>query len=79
MSNDEFDSNGWRERYGAAMMGVFAAPLALLVRGEGCYVWDADGKRYLDFLAGIAVNALGHAHPVLVLSLIHISEPTRPY
>ncbi|MCU1401694.1 MAG: acetylornithine/N-succinyldiaminopimelate aminotransferase [Microbacteriaceae bacterium] len=66
MSNDEFDSNGWRERYGAAMMGVFAAPLALLVRGEGCYVWDADGKRYLDFLAGIAVNALGHAHPVLV-------------
>jgi len=56
----------WRERFGGVMMGSSAAPLALLVRGEGCYVWDADGKRYLDFLAGIAVNALGHAHPVLV-------------
>ncbi|GAA3665876.1 acetylornithine transaminase [Microbacterium marinilacus] len=38
--------------------------LALLVRGEGSHVWDADGTRYLDFLGGIAVNALGHAHPV---------------
>jgi acetylornithine/N-succinyldiaminopimelate aminotransferase len=66
VSNDEFETDGWRERYGAAMMGVFAAPLAMIVRGEGCYVWDDDGKRYLDFLAGIAVNALGHAHPVLV-------------
>jgi acetylornithine/N-succinyldiaminopimelate aminotransferase len=66
VSNDEFDTDGWRERHGAAMMGVFAAPLAMIVRGEGCYVWDADGKRYLDFLAGIAVNALGHAHPALV-------------
>jgi acetylornithine aminotransferase len=66
VSNDEFETDGWRERHGAAMMGVFAAPLAMIVRGEGCYVWDDDGKRYLDFLAGIAVNALGHAHPVLV-------------
>ncbi|WP_417564717.1 acetylornithine transaminase [Microbacterium sp.] len=40
--------------------------LALLVRGEGSHVWDADGARYLDFLGGIAVNALGHAHPVFV-------------
>ena len=38
----------------------------MLVRGEGCYVWDSDGTRYLDFLAGIAVNSLGHAHPVFV-------------
>lgn len=37
-----------------------------LVAGEGCYVWDEDGKKYLDFLSGIAVNALGHAHPALV-------------
>ena len=35
----------------------------LLERGRGCYVYDADGKKYLDFLGGIAVNALGHAHP----------------
>jgi acetylornithine aminotransferase len=40
--------------------------LALLTRGEGSFVWDGDGKRYLDFLAGIAVNSLGHAHPVFV-------------
>lgn len=40
--------------------------LALLERGEGSVVWDADGKRYIDFLGGIAVNSLGHAHPVFV-------------
>ncbi|MER7798161.1 acetylornithine transaminase [Microbacterium sp. NPDC096154] len=40
--------------------------LALLERGHGSHVWDADGRRYLDFLGGIAVNALGHAHPVFV-------------
>lgn len=48
------------------MMGSHASPLATLERGEGCYVWDVEGKRYLDFLAGIAVNSLGHAHPALV-------------
>ncbi len=48
------------------MMGSYAAPLAVLERGEGCHVWDVDGKRYLDFLGGIAVNSLGYAHPVLV-------------
>jgi acetylornithine/N-succinyldiaminopimelate aminotransferase len=38
----------------------------LLEHGRGCYVYDADGKKYLDFLGGIAVNALGHAHPRIV-------------
>lgn len=54
---------------------------ALLVRGEGSYLWDADGRRYLDFLAGIAVTALGHAHPVFVdavsaqaATLAHVSN-----
>jgi acetylornithine/N-succinyldiaminopimelate aminotransferase len=56
----------WSDSYRTAMMGSAPAPLALLVRGEGCYVWDDEGNRYLDFLAGIAVNALGHAHPVRV-------------
>ena len=60
------DTDNWRERFGDAMMGTFAPPLAMLERGEGAHVWDVDGNRYLDFLAGIAVNALGHAHPVLV-------------
>jgi acetylornithine/N-succinyldiaminopimelate aminotransferase len=51
------------ERFGAAMMRSAPTPLAILARGEGCRVWDVDGTEYLDFLAGIAVNSLGHAHP----------------
>ncbi|HEX4400464.1 MAG TPA: acetylornithine transaminase [Galbitalea sp.] len=58
--------DAWNSRFGAAMMGSAPPPMAVLVRGDGCYVWDSEGKRYLDFLAGIAVNSLGHAHPVLV-------------
>src|SRR5437016_4747844 len=38
----------------------------VLARGKGCYVYDASGKRYLDLIAGIGVNALGHAHPRLM-------------
>ena len=53
------------ERYAGAVMNTFGTPQRVLVRGEGCYVWDADGRRYLDLLGGIAVNALGHAHPVV--------------
>jgi acetylornithine aminotransferase len=56
----------WTERYGDALMNTFGTPQKVLVRGEGVYVWDADGRRYLDLLAGIAVNALGHAHPLIV-------------
>ena len=56
----------WSRRHGAALMNTYGSPQRVLVRGEGCYVWDADGNRYLDLLAGIAVNALGHAHPFLV-------------
>src|SRR5581483_8986984 len=37
-----------------------------LVRGKGCHVYDNNGKRYLDFITGIGVNALGHAHPRIV-------------
>ena len=40
--------------------------LALLTHGDGSWVYDADENRYLDFLGGIAVNCLGHAHPVFV-------------
>ena len=56
-------------RYEASVMGTYGLPKRLLVRGEGCYVWDNDGNRYLDLLAGIAVNALGHAHPAVVETL----------
>ena len=50
-------------------MNTFGTPKRVFVRGEGCYVWDADGRRHLDLLSGLAVNALGHAHPT-VLSAI---------
>lgn len=63
--DDTATSAQWLARYDASLMGVFGGPSRVLVRGSGCYVWDADGKQYLDLLAGIAVNALGHAHPFL--------------
>ena len=53
-------------RFGAALMPTYGVPAVALVRGEGCRVWDADGRRYLDLIAGIAVSSLGHAHPALV-------------
>nr|WP_245980338.1 acetylornithine transaminase [Gryllotalpicola protaetiae] len=48
------------------MVGTFATPPLLLDHGQGAWVWDAEGNKYLDFLGGIAVNSLGHAHPVLI-------------
>lgn len=56
-------SEQWLARYKDSLMGVFGSPQRVLVRGAGALVWDADGKEYLDLLGGIAVNALGHAHP----------------
>jgi acetylornithine aminotransferase len=56
-------------RYAAAVMNTFGPPKLALARGEGAYVWDVDGRRYLDLLGGIAVNALGHAHPALVTAV----------
>ncbi len=53
-------------RWQAAMMNNYGTPPLALVRGAGAEVWDADGRRYLDLLAGIAVNSLGHAHPAIV-------------
>lgn len=50
-------------RYTHALMNTFGPPKRVFVRGEGVHLWDADGTRYLDLLAGLAVNALGHAHP----------------
>ena len=55
-----------QERYTGAVMNTFGPPALALVRGRGAHVWDADGKEYVDLLGGIAVNALGHAHPALV-------------
>ncbi|WP_275693270.1 acetylornithine transaminase [Nocardioides sp. TF02-7] len=59
----------WTERYAASLMNVFGPPKLVLARGRGARVWDVDGREYVDLLAGIAVNALGHAHPRLVAAV----------
>ncbi|WP_079169452.1 MULTISPECIES: acetylornithine transaminase [unclassified Streptomyces] len=77
MSANEELTRRWR----SAMTDNYGTPRLPLVRGAGTYVWDAEGKRYLDFVGGIAVNALGHAHPAVVqavseqiASLSHVSN-----
>ncbi|MGW4635250.1 acetylornithine transaminase [Nocardia sp. NPDC004415] len=55
-----------QQRWSAAMMNNYGTPKVALVRGAGAVVYDADGKRYVDFLGGIAVNSLGHAHPAIL-------------
>ncbi|MDO8338476.1 MAG: acetylornithine transaminase [Microcella sp.] len=70
-----------RARFAHVAMRSAPAPMAVLSHGAGATVWDVDGREYLDFLAGIAVNALGHAHPALVAAvseqaarLVHVSN-----
>ncbi|NLG54884.1 MAG: acetylornithine transaminase [Rhodococcus sp.] len=55
-----------QQRWGSSLMDNYGVPKVALVRGEGAVVTDADGKQYLDLLGGIAVNALGHAHPAVI-------------
>ncbi|MET9288694.1 acetylornithine transaminase [Nocardia beijingensis] len=55
-----------QQRWSAALMNNYGTPKVALVRGAGAVVYDADGKRYLDFIGGIAVNSLGHAHPAIL-------------
>lgn len=66
MTATDLGNAGWTERYTGALMNTFGPPKLVLARGEGAHVWDADGREYVDLLGGIAVNALGHAHPRLV-------------
>jgi len=51
------------------LMNTYGERALCLVRGKGSRVWDADGKEYLDFLAGISVNNLGHCHPAIVRAI----------
>jgi acetylornithine aminotransferase/acetylornithine/N-succinyldiaminopimelate aminotransferase len=69
------------EREGFVLLPTYERFPVLFERGDGVYLYDADGKRYLDFLSGIGVNALGHAHPAVVKTieaqarkLVHISN-----
>lgn len=55
-----------QDRWNASLMPNYGTPKMVLDHGKGATVWDVDGKKYIDFLAGIAVNILGHAHPALV-------------
>ncbi|MBF6363612.1 acetylornithine transaminase [Nocardia farcinica] len=76
-----------QQRWSAALMNNYGTPKVALVRGAGAVVYDADGKRYLDFLGGIAVNSLGHGHPAILaavtqqlgtlghVSNLYVSEP----
>ena len=71
----------WQRGIEEDMLRNLAMPLMQLVRGEGSSVWDSEGNRYLDFLSGIAVLSLGHAHPVFVeavssqaATLAHVSN-----
>jgi acetylornithine/N-succinyldiaminopimelate aminotransferase len=58
-----------QERYAAVIMPTYGVPQVALSHGSGCVVWDVDGNSYLDLLAGIAVSALGHAHPAIVAAV----------
>ena len=57
------------EHEGRVHVSVYARQPLTLVRGEGCWVWDDAGAKYLDLVAGIAVNVLGHAHPAVADAL----------
>ncbi|ROU13750.1 aspartate aminotransferase family protein [Kluyvera ascorbata] len=58
-----------RQNFDQWMMQVYAPAPFIPVRGEGAWLWDQEGKGYIDFAGGIAVNALGHAHPAMVRAL----------
>ena len=76
-----------QRRWQAALMANYGTPPLALARGAGAEVWDVDGRRYLDLVGGVAVNALGHAHPAVVravteqistlgqVSNLYLSEP----
>ena len=65
-------------RWSHALMNNFGVPPVELVSGQGAVVTDADGKQYLDLLGGIAVNALGHAHPAIVAGGVRAGRHPRP-
>jgi acetylornithine/N-succinyldiaminopimelate aminotransferase len=71
----------WANRGDKVFIGTYSRFPAAMVKGSGCRLWDADGKEYLDFLAGIAVCSLGHCHPRVTEaicrqagSLVHVSN-----
>ena len=59
----------WLERWGAAMIDNYCTPKVMLTRGFGSRVWDTEGNEYVDLIAGIAVNALGHGDPRVIAAM----------
>jgi acetylornithine/N-succinyldiaminopimelate aminotransferase len=55
--------------YERSVLNTYGRPKRVFTRGEGCFVWDADGRRHLDLLSGLAVTALGHAHPTVLAAI----------
>ena len=79
--SDPTSSTAWLERYEGSLLNLFGRPQLVLEHGDGAWVWDVEGRRYLDLVGGIAVNALGHNHPALVAAvskqagqLVHVSN-----
>jgi acetylornithine/N-succinyldiaminopimelate aminotransferase len=80
-TEQNMDSSTWMTRSNQVFLHTYARQPMVLVRGEGTRLWDLDGKEYLDFLAGIAVCNLGHAHPLIAAAvsaqmqeLVHVSN-----
>jgi acetylornithine/N-succinyldiaminopimelate aminotransferase len=71
MTTTETNKRDWVALEHKYYQGTFKRQPLTLVRGEGTRVWDSDGKELLDFVAGIAVNVLGHCHPAIVQAVQH--------
>lgn len=71
MASTELNQRDWAALEQKYYQGTFKRQPITLVRGAGARVWDSDGKEYLDFVAGIAVNVLGHCHPAIVEAVQH--------
>ena len=69
MSSTETRNADLAARWAAAALPTYPTPPLALVRGSGAHLWDADGRRYVDLLAGLAVSVLGHAHPAVVAAV----------
>src|SRR5260221_3309835 len=81
MSATEVNNRDWVALEHQYYQSTFKRQPVTFVRGEGTRVWDSDGKMYLDLVAGIAVNVLGHCHPAIieagqyqVTQLVHVSN-----
>ncbi len=81
MTAASMKNTDWKEKGDTVFAGTYSRFPAAMVRGEGSRLWDADGREYLDFLAGIAVCSLGHCHPAVTEAvceqarkLMHVSN-----